>query len=325
MDSSTSIAAPSATSDFKPRHAAAWRYWECCIAASRAPAAERAAIWAHFTEPDPVMIPKVQCGYYRLRRGQKGARRVVPVAIWQDMRTPSDFHVKIDGEMARGAAAFWERNCAFIEPVSYEDYQYAEERGHWPGDIQEAAPEMGHNLDGEGEDSGARFRDQLVDLVGKVEAYIAREVGDEVADRVAADKLANYREMLGLAQKGAEKALEEELAPAKLLIAERKELWLPALEAVESAVEAIRALLTPWMQAQAAEGQPVKIGGQRGRKMSQRTYWSARVDDWGLAIAHFSGHPKLRALVQELADSEARSKTKEPIEGVEFISEGRAA
>ena len=322
MDCSASIAAPSGMAGFKPKHSAAWRYWECAIAASRAPASERAAIWAHFTEPDPVMIPKVQCGYYRLRRGQKGERRFVPVAIWKRGEVAV---LKIDGEMKPNADAFWERNCAFIEPVSYEDYQYAEEHGHWPGDIQEAAPEMGHNLDGEGEDSGAAFRDQLIDLVGKVEAYLKTQVGSEVADRVVADTLANYREMLGLAQKGAEKALADEVWQMKEAIAERKELWQPSIEATKAAVEAIRALLTPWMQAQAAEGLPVKIGGQKGRKMSMRPHWSARVDDWGAAIAHFAGHPKLRAVVQDLADSEARSKEKRPIAGVEFISEGRAA
>lgn len=271
------------------------------------------------------MIPKVQCGYYRLRLGQKGARRYAPVAIWQDMRDASHFLLKIDGEMKPNASAFWERCCAFIEPVSYEDYQYAEEHGRWPGDIQEAAPEMGHNLDGGGADSGAQFRDQLIDLVGKVEAYIAKEIGDCVADRVAADKLANYREMLGLAQKGAALALKEELAQMKLAIDERKDLWRPALEATEAAVERIRALLTPWMQAQAAEGGEVRVGGQRGRKMSMRPYWRARIDDWGMAVEHFADHPKVRAVVQELADAAARAKEKEPIEGVEFINEGRAA
>jgi hypothetical protein len=310
---------------FSPKHSVAFRYWECAVAASRARTAEeRAAIWAHFPEPDPVMLPKVQCGYYRLRRGQKGARRYVPVAIWVHPHMDG-FALKIDGEMKPGPEAFWERNCAFIEPVSYEDYQYAEENGHWPGDIQEGAPEMGHNLDGEGAVDSALFRDQLIDLVGKVEAYITREIGDCVTDRVVADKLANYREMLGLAQKGAENTLKEEVAQMKIAIAERKELWRPALEAAGSAVERIRALLTPWMRAQADEGSSVKVGGQRGRKMSMRPYWRARIDDWDLAIAHFAGHPKVRSAVQELADAAARGKTKEPIEGVEFVNEGRAA
>lgn len=322
MESFNSIAEPSAAAGFRPKHSAAWRYWECSVAASRAPAGERAAIWAHFTEPDPVMLPKIQCGYYRLRRGQKGDRRFVPVAIWE---RGDSFLLKIDGEMKPSPEAFWERNCAWIEPVSYEDYQYAEEHGHWPGDIQETAPRLGDNLDDCGAASGAEFRDQLIDLVGRVEAFIAKEIGTGVADRVAADKLANYREMLGLAQKGAEQSLKEELSQMKIAMEERKELWRPAIEATKGAVEAIRALLTPWMQAQVAEGLEVKIGGQKGRKMSQRTYWSARIDDWDLAIAQLRNHPKFRAFVQELADTEARSKEKKPIAGVVFISEGRAA
>lgn len=322
QESSSFTAEPSAVAGFKPKHSAAWRYWECSVAASRAKPEERAAIWSHFTEPDPVMTPKIQCGYYRLRQGQKGARRFVPVAIWERGETPA---LKIDGEMKPNADAFWERNCAWIEPVSYEDYQYAEEHGHWPGDIQETVPRMGDNLDDCGAASGAEFRDQLIDLVGKVEAYLLKEIGPEVADRVAADTLANYREMLGLAQKGAEQALKEELSQMKIAMEERKELWRPAIEATKGAVEAIRALLTPWMQAQAAEGGSVKIGGQKGRKMSMRPYWSARVDDWEGAVAHFAGHPKLRAVVQDLADSAARSKEKKPIAGVEFVSEGRAA
>lgn len=307
---------------FKPKHSPAFRYWECSIAASRAKPAERAAIWAHFTEPCPVMTPKAQCGYYRLRRGQKGERRFVPVAIWE---RGDSFLLKIDGEMKPSPEAFWERNCQWIEPVSYDDYQYAEENGHWPGDIQETAPRLGDNLDDGGAASGAAFRDQLIDLVGKVETFIAKEVGPAVADRVVADKLANYREALGQAKADAEKSLKEEISQIKLLIEDRKELWRPALAATDGAVEAIRGLLTPWMQAQVAEGLEVKIGGQKGRKMSQRTYWSARIDDWDLAIAQLRNHPKFRAFVQELADTEARSKEKKPIAGVVFISEGRAA
>lgn len=316
---------------FKPKHSADLRYWECSIAASRVKTpAERAAIWAHFTEPDPVMIPKVQCGYYRLRRGQKGTRRYVPVAIWVRGERPDGvplYALKIDGEMKPNASGFWERNAAFIEPVSYEDYQYAEENGCWPGNVEASAAPLRRNIDGdgEGEADGALFRDQLIDLVGKVEAYITKEVGPIVPDRVAADSLANYREMLGLAKKGAEIILKEEVAQMRLAIDERKELWRPALEAAESAVERIRALLTPWMQAQAAEGGEVKIGGQRGRKMSMRPYWRARIDNWGMAVEHFADHPKVRAVVQELADAAARAKEKEPIEGVEFINEGRAA
>mgnify|MGYP001083385542 CR=1 FL=1 len=318
---------------FTPKHAAPFRYWECSIAASRAKTAEeRAAIWAHFTEPDPVMFPKVQCGYYRLRRGKKGERRYVPVAIWETHfgsaphpEMPPLCRLKIDGEMRPDAAAFWERNAAFIEPVPYEDYQYAEENGHWPGDVETSAAPLGHNLDGEGADQGALARDQIIDLVGKIEAYITKEIGAVVPDRVAADSLANYREMLGLAHKGAQAILKEEVAQMKLAIDERKELWRPALEAAESAVERIRALLTPWMQVQAAEGSSVKVGGQRGRKMSMRPHWSARIDDWGMAIAHFAEHPKLRAVVQELADAAARAKVKKPIAGVEFVNEGRAA
>lgn len=316
-----STVAPVAAAGFKPKHSAAFRYWECAIAASRAKPEERAAIWAHFTDPDPVMTPKVQCGYFRLRRGQKGDRRFVPVAIWERGDVPV---LKIDGEMKPNAAAFWERNCAFIEPVTYEDYCHAEEHGSWPGDVETGAAPLRRNLDSEGEAGGAEFRDQLIDLVGKVEAYL-KQIGPEVTDRVVADTLGNYREMLGLAQKGATEALKEEVSQMKLAIAERKELWRPSIEAAAGAVETIRTLLTPWMRVQASQGAPVKVGGQRGRKMSQRTYWSARIADWDKAIAHFSGHPKLRALVQDLADSEARSKSKALIDGVEFISEERAA
>ncbi len=311
--------------DFKPKHSPSFRYWECSIAASRAKAStERAAIWDHFTEPDPVMIPRVQCGYYRLRRGQKSARRYVPVAIWVHPHMDG-FALKIDGEMKPGAGAFWERNCQWLEPISYEDFQYAEENGCWPGDVEAGSAPLRRNADGEGEADGALFRDQLIDLVGKVEAYIAKEIGADVADRVAADKLANYREMLGLAQKGAEDTLKEEVSRMKEAIAERKELWRPSIGAAKAAVERIRGLLTPWMQAQAAEGADVKIGGQRGRKMSMRPYWRARIDNWGMAVEHFADHPKVRAVVQELADAAARAKEKEPIEGVEFVNEGRAA
>jgi hypothetical protein len=320
LNSSDSIVSP-VDAPFKPKFGREFRYWELSIAASRAKEeSERAAIWAHWTGPDPVMHPKIQCGYFRLRRGVKGARRFVPVAIWKHAEDLL-YYVKVENDMHSRPDEFWERNGQWIEPVSFEDYNFAVENGQWPGDIDAEAPRYDHNAD----NGGAKFRDDLIELVGKVEAFIAKEVGPAVADRVMADKLANWREALGLAQKTADTQLAEEIAHLKTAIAERKELWRVPIEAAKTAVERIRTLLTPWMQAQVAQGLDVKIGGQAGRKMSQRPYWSAIVTDWGKAVRHFEGHPKLRAVVQELADAAARGKEKTPIDGVEFKSEGRAA
>ena len=298
---------------FKPKHDEDYRYWELAVAA-RGQSPERAAeIWSHWTHPDPIMHGPPQCGYYVVRR--KGRR--IPVALYYSV---ADEMLALIGrtDLQGDAQRIWDW-CGRA-PISYEEYKYWEEHGRFADEVEVAAPEYDHNA----EDPGADFRDQLIDLVGKVEKFIA-SAGPVITDDAIAGQLANYREMLSLAHKGAELHLKDEITGMQQQIAHRRELWAPPIDAVEEVMGKIKALLTPWMQAQKDAGRPTKVGGQSGRRMSLRTHWTARIDDWDAALEFFKGNPKVRQLVQQLANEFARSRRGVEIEGVTYVEEGRAA
>lgn len=297
---------------FTPKHDEDYRYWELAVAA-RGQSPERAAeIWAHWTHPDPIMHGPPQCGYYVVRR----KRRLTPVAIFPEIIGLGALLGR--GERAADIARIWDW-CGRA-PISYEEYKYWEEHGRFADEVETVAPEYDHNA----EDPGADFRDQLIDLVGKVEKFIA-SAGPVITDDAIAGQLANYREMLSLAHKGAELHLKDEITGMQQQIAHRRELWAPPIDAVEEVMGKIKALLTPWMRAQKDAGRPTKVGGQSGRRMSLRTHWTARIDDWDAALEFFKGNPKVRQLVQQLANEFARSRRGVEIEGVTYIEEGRAA
>lgn len=69
----------------------------------------------------------------------------------------------------------------------------------------------------------------------------------------------------------------------------------------------------------------VKVSGGYGRTTSLRTVWHAEITDYDKAFEHFKDHPKMRDLVETLANERARSADKIEVPGVEFKSEQKAA
>lgn len=92
-----------------------------------------------------------------------------------------------------------------------------------------------------------------------------------------------------------------------------------AADAAAKAAEEAQKLLAK------AEKAPVNMQSSLGaRTKSLRTYWHGRVTSHMQALAFFKSHPKVIALIEELAE-QAAGKDAEPVPGVEFYSEQRAA
>jgi len=100
-------------------------------------------------------------------------------------------------------------------------------------------------------------------------------------------------------------------------------------------VQDIAAAETAKEDAEAAVKEADRIGRERSvvkgsfstRSRGLKTIWRAEITDMDKAIDHYRDHPKMRDLIGELANADARSpeKRKTVIPGVEFKSEQKAA
>lgn len=310
--------------EFRPVLASHLRYWECCIAAGAAKdQLQQAEIWTNWSGPDPLMHPSPQCGYWKTRWTVAGVKLWRPVAIWLEagaMKASvgtlrSSFISTDQAEIGR----IWNR-CG-SNPISYPDYLFAHEHGRFPGEVDEAVPA----LDNYASDPGARLRDGIAELIGRIELFIRRS-GDTITEEIAIS-LANYMEMIRTAEQTASAALADEIAEHKAEIARRKSTWEISLSAAGEMTKRLRELLTPFLRARKAAGLAPKLGGQHGNRISLRPVWKAHVLDWDKAMKHYHDNPAVRDLIQKLLDANARSKNRDQlaVDGVLYYEEDIAA
>jgi hypothetical protein len=125
-----------------------------------------------------------------------------------------------------------------------------------------------------------------------------------------------------------EKRKAEEEALRKLQEAEEaKRAAAGSVQAAVQADEAQKAAEEAMANVAALEKAKPQVKGNYAAKASGlRTYWSAVIVDQAKAVAHYANHPKVVALVQQLADADAREhKDKLAIPGVEAKKEEKAA
>jgi hypothetical protein len=274
---------------------------------------DRRRIWTFWSGADPLMHPAPQCGYWKCRWSVGGVKVWKPVAIWMDEGTMlGSVGTQLQSDLDR----LWQRCGA--DPITYETYKYAFENGHFPGEVDSA---LLPQLDNYADDPGAKLRDGLIELVGKVEKYI-KSCGDPLTEE-AAISLANYLDMIRSAETTAAKALLSEISEQKAEMARRRALWSSPMEAASEMAARLRDLLTPFLRAKKALGQDTKIGGQAGKRVSLRSVWRARVTNWDLVMAEYHNDAAVRELIQKLLDARARSKDRAglAIAGAEFYEE----
>lgn len=145
-------------------------------------------------------------------------------------------------------------------------------------------------------------------LTPKKTAWLTRE-----AQRIEAERRA--------AEEAARKALEE--AEQAAAAAEKATTVAEAVEAEEK-VKAAEEALT--LSQRLAKLKPTVRGDLSKRASGLRSFWSARITDWPKAIEHYGDHPKVRDLIQQLANEDARKhKADLSVPGVQPVEERRAA
>lgn len=158
-------------------------------------------------------------------------------------------------------------------------------------------------------DEKFRFRDAVKSVADRLRKAYERFAKAE-EDRLRAEAQKKF-EAERAAAEAARKAAEE--AQAKLLRDD-------PIAALTSAPEPL-----PEMPL-APEPVKVQIGGGFGRKAGLKTDWSAKVEDYALATAHFADHPDIKALVDKLATKSVKAaKGAIAIPGVKVIEDRRAA
>jgi len=158
-----------------------------------------------------------------------------------------------------------------------------------------------------------------------------------VADRLLRPKLTAWLAKLRMQQDEAARLAREEArrkadeAARAAAEAEKVQAGGDVIGATVKADEAARAAAEAEKVAAKAATAPVNIKSSLGaRTKSLRTNWRADVTDLPKAVWHYRHHPKMAALVQELANADARAMAREQggkstIPGVAFVAKQVAA
>ncbi len=278
----------------------------------------------------PIQDGNPQPGFYRRRKVKGGPW--VPVAIWYDANGTACCVEGTDYTSAEPNAAWL--YCA-SNPISEADYRHACERGTWPGDAPATTAAIGDNNPPADVDA---LRAKITDAVAEAEAWLQ---GRQIVSQADADRCEGFVVALSALAKAADEKRDAEVRPHLEAQRAANARWKPIIDRVTAQVRAIKAALGPFLKArqdekQAAASKAVASGadpvradtrastsGLSGRRVSLRVKRTAVIRDYGAALAFFSDHPEVKALVQKLADKVAAIDGKVP--GVEIKTEQVAA
>lgn len=318
-----------------------WDWWKAALG-DKAKIGKELAI--HENEP--------HIGYFRKRAG-RGEIGWIPVAIIEQ----GGELIAVVGPWAEGhrvpAGQEWTWCCR--QPVSYRAYQdVAVNGGEWPDSIKTIMTDrpgaeggdgreilIGDNQPEDAEDPLTGLRDAIEDLVGQALAE-AGKAGNPTAEtwgpewKVKADRLANYSAAISALGKRVDAAFETEKRPHLEAGRAVDNRWRPIKTRRDEAVKKIKALLTPFLQAQrdhdaeerrkeaeaarlasvpsldtTAEEQraPVEVkakAGTMGRTVGLRKVYRAKIVDpvaWATSLLNAENpHPDVMEVLQRLAD-----------------------
>lgn len=202
------------------------------------------------------------------------------------------------------------------------------------------------------DDEAQRCRDFLAQLAAEIKAAEAARTKHKAPYRAAADAVeTRFKGIVGRCQKGVDLLSPRMTAWLQKLDAERKERERVAREAADKAKadaeqaaadaakvaaeakgdivgaavaadEAAAAAVKAERDAKRVEKERPKVAGNFApRAMSLRTTWSAEIEDYDKALAHFAQMPSVRDAVQQAANAAARVlKGTQPIPGCKQVS-----
>lgn len=293
--------------------------------------------------PPELTAGRAEPGFYRNRR-RDGTWEAV--AIW---RTPDGKLVVKFGagtpicmETPEKEEDFCYRTFAWVckNPVSQEAYNHHREHGRWPDDAP--PPPVLSNLPADAfEALKMTIEAELQELLNELKRHPITT--DEDATRYANWRIrfdASWKQAESLrrdekkAHDDAAKAVQAKFLPVLGTADQGKKVISDALnrfaqdkrlktqEAQAKMLEAAKAVGVENPEALIAAPPKTEVKTV-GKKMTEVITWSAEIIDYDQALQALKDHPKLRDLVQSLADAAARSQARLPLAGVKFVSETR--
>lgn len=283
-----------------------------------------------------------QPGMYRMRPAKDAAK--IPMQIWLVDKDGNAVHEwragltvvgTIDGH--RVDSKILADRWLFCEPVTKTDFEHYKAHKMWPGEI-------GHNS------GDLSLAEEITDFADTSTTWLYKT---GITDQTTADQAANRRaKLLELAKQAASEE-DARTRPLKEQIEAIKAEWRPLHDTAKKAADDLRDKLTVYMREQDAkrkaiaeaaqkaaaeaakalpgedvplpllELQPVRAGGQRGRKAGLRTVTKYEVENIALVIAALAANAELH----EAAATIARKlmKAGQAIPGMKTVTEQVAA
>jgi hypothetical protein len=274
---------------------------------------------------------RAEQGFYRHRNG-------TPVAVY---RSGDRLVHKVGENPPAYVTPEWEERFLSYCQSGYDAKAYWEARrtGKWEDHIR-----VGDNRPPEGVDAIVAELEELADVVtDMVKAGPAKTEQD-------ANKAANLKARVDVLLESLDDEIKSAQRPHQLEInrieAQKKEAF-ESIKAIHSkygvilermrfsAKNLVELVVAPFLirkrqeQRDAGQVQITRGGkekavatnvGPSGAKISLVTRWEAEVEDYAKALDALKDHDKVRAAVQAVADSAARSAAKLPIPGVKYVS-----
>lgn len=288
----------------------------------------------------PVHDGHAMPGFYKRRyKAKDGTVTWTAVALWED----ADGMHAIEAGKTVDPDTVWVSCCQ--KPITEEVYRRVERGEGWPDAIESLIGDNNPPAD-EAE------ADEVESAVKRAEAEAAKPI----TNQTDADRLSNHKERLTKlwSKKEAERKAEKEphLEAGRAVDAK----FNPLLDKIKAAGTKVAASLTTWLRAEQARidaenakqteidkkareeaakanlpppepvkaPEPVRVkAGTSGRAVSLRTYTSAEITDYPKTLAAVADSPKIKEVVQSLANAAATAGI--PLPGTEIKKEQRAA
>jgi hypothetical protein len=275
----------------------------------------------------PIHDGHPQLGFYRAQTKKGGVR---PVAVWLDEETQKP--VAKFGETMVDADKVWIWCC--MNPIDWRLYQDVMQGGAWPADLpppkkfernpmeaslDDVTAGVGHNKPPTDEPHSAEEFHEAI----KAAVDGARDDYKKgISDKVAADRVTNWRERLNALSKAADKRRREEKAPHEEAADKLQKVWQPLVDDAKTAANQLRDALTKWLQEEtkrqvaeqarmAEQGQikktePVR-SGTGSRRTGLRTVKTAKITDFKVLLNHLADNDKVVEVVTKIANHSTRS------------------
>lgn len=281
----------------------------------------------HAEEPQP--------GFYRSRRQDKqtGAVTFKAVAYWykEDGTLRCQFDGKdVDENTAREAWPYVSRR-----PITHELFKAAREGAAWPDLNEVVAKDNAAPAD----DSIEAIQERIDDLTREAERLTK---AGAATDQATADQASDVANTLGELQNKIVDLHRAEKKPHLDAGRATDTKWFGLRDHAENWKKALKAIVvTPYLAKRAAEVDAAKIAaistgtpaadvpqgrvtsGSSKRSTGLRTYYSAEIQDKAKLLEALKDHPRVLAVLQEIADDAA--KTQVALPGCVVKSEKRAA